>query len=218
MIAPTLFSIFLAAFISLAAVDQAKGVDIIYRTDGELFNIVDLQYADDCAIAAHTEADLQNTLDAFSEAYKLLGLTVNVTKTKVLFQPAQPLTATAPNIDIEGTTLKNVNHFAYLGSYLSKSANIDVKIQHRIRCACFSYGRLKDRVFSERGFRTATKILVYKAVILTTLLYGCETWVAYRRHVLSAQTVPTAHTRSDPRCPLARSDNQRSHPRAGRHN
>ena len=59
-----------------------------------------VQYADDCAIAAHTQADLQNTLDAFSEAYKLLGLTVNVTKTKVLFQPAQPLTATAPNIDI----------------------------------------------------------------------------------------------------------------------
>ena len=138
VIAHTLFSIFLAAFISLAAVDQAKGVDIIYRTDGELFNmrrlkaktkvkatsIVDLQYADDsdCAIAAHTEADLQNTLDAFSEAYKLLGLTVNVTKTKVLFQSAQPLTATAPNIDIEGTTLENVDHFAYL----SKSANIDV--------------------------------------------------------------------------------------------
>ena len=40
VIAPTLFSIlFLAAFISLAAVDQAKGVDIIYRTDGELFNV-----------------------------------------------------------------------------------------------------------------------------------------------------------------------------------
>ena len=105
MIAPTLFSIFLAALISLAAVDQAKGVGIIYRTDGELFNMrrlnaktkvkatsfVDLQYADDCAIAAHTEADLQNTIDALSEAYKLLGLTVNVTKTKVIFQPAQPL-------------------------------------------------------------------------------------------------------------------------------
>ena len=130
VIASTLFSIFLAAFIAIAAVDQAKGVDIIYSTDEELFNmrrlkaktkvtatsIVDLQYADDCAIAAHTEADLQNTLDAFSEAYKLLGLTVNVTKTKVIFQPAQPLTATAPNIDIEVTTLENVDHFAYMGS------------------------------------------------------------------------------------------------------
>ena len=81
MIAPT-FSIFLAVFISLAAVDQAKGVGIIYRTDGELFNmrrlkaktkvkapsIVVVQYADDCAIAAHTEVGLQNTLNAFSEA------------------------------------------------------------------------------------------------------------------------------------------------------
>ena len=164
VIAPTLFSISLAAFISLApaAVDQAKGVGIMYRTDGELFDIrrlraktkvkstsiVDLQYADDCAIAAHTEADLQNTLDAFSEAYKRLGLTVNVTKTKVIFQPAQPLTATAPTIDSEGTTLENVDHFAYRG----------------------------------------------------------------------ARTVPTAHTQSYPQCPLARSDNQRSHPRAGRDN
>ena len=127
MNAPTLFSIFLAGFISLAAVDQAKGVGIIYRTDGELFNIrrlkvktkvkatsiVDsLPNADDCDIAAHTEVDLQITLDAFSEAYKLLGPTVNVTMTNVIFQPAQPLTATAPNIDIECTKLDNVDHFA----------------------------------------------------------------------------------------------------------
>ncbi len=88
-----------------------------------------------------------------------MGLTVNVTKTNVIFQPSQPLTATAPNIDIESTTLENVDRFPYLGRYLSDSANIDVEIQHTIRCACFSYSRLKDRVFSERGFRTATKIL-----------------------------------------------------------
>ena len=76
--------------------------------------IVDLQYADDCTIAANTEADLRNTLDAFSEACKRMSLTVNVTKTQVIFQPAQPRTATAPNIDIEGTTLDNVDHFAPL--------------------------------------------------------------------------------------------------------
>ena len=46
-------------------------------------------------IAAHTEADLQNTLDVFAEAYTLLGLTINATKSKVLFQPAQSLSATA---------------------------------------------------------------------------------------------------------------------------
>ena len=92
----------------------------------------------------------------------------------VLFQPAQPLTATAPIIDIEDTILENVVHFGYH----SKSANINVKIQHGIRCACFAYSRLKYCVFTERGFRTATKILVYKAVILTTLLHDRETRVA----------------------------------------
>ena len=51
------------------------------KTKVKATSIVDLQYADDCAIAAHTGADLQNNLDAFSQAYKLLGLTVNVTKT-----------------------------------------------------------------------------------------------------------------------------------------
>ena len=39
------------------------------KTKAKATSIVYLQYADDCAIAAHTEADLQNTLDAFSEAY-----------------------------------------------------------------------------------------------------------------------------------------------------
>ena len=29
----------------------------------------------------------------------------------------------------------------------------------------------------------ATKVAAYKAVILTTLQYGCESWTAYRRHI-----------------------------------
>ena len=103
-----------------------------------------------------------------------------MTKTKVIFQPAQPLTATAPNIGIEGTTLEKSTTFH---TWVATSRSRQTSMSKFNTCACFSYGRLKDRVFSERGFRTATKILVYKAVILTTLLYGCETWVAYRRHV-----------------------------------
>ena len=28
-----------------------------------------------------------------------------------------------------------------------------------------------------------TKYKVYKAVVLTSLLYGCETWTLYRKHI-----------------------------------
>jgi len=37
-------------------------------------------------------------------------------------------------------------------------------------------------VWDRRGIATETKIKVYKAVVLTTLLYGCESWTVYQRH------------------------------------
>ena len=39
-------------------------------------------------------------------------------------------------------------------------------------------------VWNRRGITTVTKIKikVYRAIVLTTLLYGCETWTVYQRH------------------------------------
>ena len=34
----------------------------------------------------------------------------------------------------------------------------------------------------ERGISIKTKLSVYRAVVLPSLLYGCETWTCYRRH------------------------------------
>jgi len=35
----------------------------------------------------------------------------------------------------------------------------------------------------QNNLKKDTKINVYKAVMLTTLLYGAESWVIYRRHL-----------------------------------
>ena len=43
----------------------------------------------------------------------------------------------------------------------------------------------------DHGIRLDTKVVVYKAVILTALLYGSETWVVYRRHVLKLKNNST---------------------------
>ncbi|XP_068507191.1 uncharacterized protein [Syngnathus scovelli] len=44
--------------------------------------IMERQYADDNAIAAHSAEDLQGILNAFAKAYRTLGLTLNITKTQ----------------------------------------------------------------------------------------------------------------------------------------
>ena len=38
-------------------------------------------------------------------------------------------------------------------------------------------------MWRERGISAHTKIQVYRAVVLTSLLYGCETWTCYRSHI-----------------------------------
>ena len=39
------------------------------------------------------------------------------------------------------------------------------------------------RVWNNRHLRKGTKISMYSAAVLTTLLYGAESWVTYRRHL-----------------------------------
>ena len=52
----------------------------------------------------------------------------------------------------------------------------------RIAKASSAFGRLKKSVWERRGISHRTKVKVYRAVVLTTLLYGCETWTIYERH------------------------------------
>ena len=42
-------------------------------------------------------------------------------------------------------------------------------------------------VWDRSGIRLDTKLKVYKAVVLPTLLYACKTWTIYQRHATSIQ-------------------------------
>ncbi|KAL2090150.1 hypothetical protein ACEWY4_014838 [Coilia grayii] len=197
VIAPTLFSIFISTILHLTTHNLPEGLKLVYRTDGGLFNInrfrakskvltssiMELQYADDNALVAHSEADLQGIMDAFARAYQLLGLDINIKKTQILYQPAPDTPSQRPKISVENNALENVDQFMYLGSLLSTKAVIDTEIHHRIGCASAAFARLRDRVFENRDILTKTKLLVYQAIILPTLLYGADSWTTYSRHL-----------------------------------
>ena len=65
---------------------------------------------------------------------------------------------------------------------VSRSANIDAEVNNRITKASSAFGRLKKTVWERRGISQRNKIKVCRAVVLTILLYGCETWAIYRRY------------------------------------
>ena len=125
VLAPTLFSIFLAAFLSSATHSMEDGVTLKYRVGG-LLNIRrfeakskvsvcwvnELQYADDLTLVAHSVSALQSLVCAFSDAYGAFGLKINVCKTEVLSR----IQSTSPcSIAMGASKIQQVDKFKYLG-------------------------------------------------------------------------------------------------------
>ena len=77
------------------------------------------------------------------------------------------------NSDRERTA---VDKFTYLGSTLSRSVHIDDETDARIAKASVAFGHLHSSVWERKGVSLSTKLSVYRAIALTTLLYACETW------------------------------------------
>nr|VZI29711.1 unnamed protein product [Spirometra erinaceieuropaei] len=198
VLAPTLFSLMFSVMLMDAYRDERPGIRIAYRTDGHLLNqrrmyfqshvstttVHELLIADDCSMSSTSEEEMQRSMDLFSAACENFGLVINTQKTVVMHQPP-PNSTTAPNappqISVKGNQLQVVENFPYLGSTLSHNTKIDDEVANRISKASQAVGRLQIPVWNRHGLQLSTKLKMYKAVILPTLLYGAETWTVYTR-------------------------------------
>ena len=103
VLAPTLFGIFFGLLLKHAFDTTTEGIYLRTRSDGRLFNLArlraktkvrdvlirDMLFADDAAVVAHTEDELQALIDCFSQACKHFGLTISLKKTNVLGQDTE---------------------------------------------------------------------------------------------------------------------------------
>jgi hypothetical protein len=197
VLAPVLFNAFMTGFLIIVdSMLRNRGVGINYRFDGGLHNlkrlkaktrisqkyISELQYADDCVILSHSAEELQDMINTFAHVYTLMGLKINIEKTKYLHQN-NDANVYNPVILIDNEIVEESNKFKYLGSYISCNGKLDLEIQYRIQSACASMAKLNTKVFKNRHISKKVKCQVYKSVTLPILLYGSETWVLYRKHL-----------------------------------
>ena len=209
VLAPTLFSIFLSAMLEEAFRDMKDGVYIQSRQGADLFNVAhfkaktkstlilirELLFADDSALLAHSAEEIQRIINAFSDASKKFGLKINIKKTEVLYQPNSTRTKEV-DIMVDGIKLDSVPEFTYLGSTVSKDGQIDAEIQKRMAKASASFGRLRQRLWNNHHVSLRVKGKIYRAVVISTLLYGAESWTVYRRHVKKLHAFMMRHLRS----------------------
>lgn len=196
VLAPTCFSLYTAAMLNEIPPDTPS-IDLRFREDGGVFNLArlrartkttlcavrELQYADDNATPGQTAEDLQSLADTYNSAYERFGMQVNTDKTKTLVQHPPGLMLPNFNTTVNNQPLEEVDQFSYLGSILTSAPTSKKDVENRIRAAHSAFGRLNCRVFNNHALTMATKIMVFRAVVLSTLLYACETWTLYRSDI-----------------------------------
>ena len=69
-------------------------------------------YADNAAVVAHSQDELQALMDRFATACNAFGLTISIKKTEVMGQNAE----SQPEVFIDNQKLVTTNNFTYLGS------------------------------------------------------------------------------------------------------
>ena len=131
----------------------------------------DLDFADDLAMLSTSPEQLQTKTDRLVKFAKQVGLFLNVKKTEVMNigrTPTQP-------INIEGSVVKQVNRFTYLGSVISNEDGSKADIDTRLNKARNAFKCLNN-IWKSRKYSLKTKLKVYSSNVKTVLLYGSECW------------------------------------------
>ena len=128
-------------------------------------------------MTTYTQQELQALIDRFFQACKDFGLTISLKKTNVLGQDTMEL----PDITIDYYEIDVVEQFTYLGSTITDSLFLDTEIDKRIVKAATTLARLTSQVWANPKLTVKTKMVVYNACVVSTLMYGSETWTTYAR-------------------------------------
>jgi hypothetical protein len=79
------------------------------------------------------------------------------------------------DIKISNTSFENVAQFKYLGTTITNDNLIQEEIKRRLNSGNVCYHSVQNHL-SSRLLSKNIKSRIYKIIILTVVLYGCETW------------------------------------------
>ena len=90
-------------------------------------------------------------------------------------------TESPPSIDMNNYQLEVVKESTCLRSTVTDNLDICPELNRRIAWATSIVAKLSKRVYENHKLTTNTKMAVYRACVLSTLLYGSESWTLYSR-------------------------------------
>ncbi|GAB4822488.1 hypothetical protein N2152v2_009534 [Parachlorella kessleri] len=79
-----------------------------------------------------------------------------------------------PDIWVGGSVLRWVEKFKYLGSHFTHNIDLNTELGYRRSLGAAVFWRLWGPFFSQRCIKLHTRLTVFKVLVLSVVLYGCE--------------------------------------------
>ena len=197
VIAPLLFNIFLGAIIeNIHERVSELGVKLKFKSDSNIFDVTKLSktndnfisdisiwnilFADDAEIVSDSPENLKMIIDVFSLVSSAYGQEISIKKSEVMFVDVRHELMESIGFDeisVHGQILKVVKEFKYLGSIESSKATCSLEIESRIQKSIVSFEINRASIFDNPFINRFVALSMYKVMVLTVLLYGCESWV-----------------------------------------
>jgi len=189
--APVLFNIYLDHVLKESAMSLGVEVDILQRKDLVVPNLFrmkaensvvmhDTRFADDVALLSSSSTYMAEVVEDLNRKSEPYNLHISVGKTKVM-NVGESSDGCNCNIGIHGQNFEVVDKFCYLGSMVSSDGSVSREVKRRIGMSLTAFQSLKTSLWKRKEISVPIKMMVYRAIVLSRLLYGAETWALTTR-------------------------------------
>ena len=137
---------------------------------GKFYN--NLRYADDVALLATTEGNIQPLVNDVGTASERFGLSLNAKKTQVMVIGRH---TSSINTMYNGAPLEQVKQFIYLGAGFNAKGDTIKEVKRRVAISKIASGDLR-RIWRNRELPIPLKRKCVQLMIWPIMNYGSETW------------------------------------------
>ena len=167
VLSPYLFNLF-TELIFRAIESEDEGVSVGGR------RISNLRYADDTAITAENENELQIPAERVNQEGKDFGMKMNIKKTKTMVV-SRKSEIPKVKIHLDGQEVEQVSKFVYLGELITENGKSEEEIRRRIEITRKSFSKMRT-IMTNPKISIPARLRFIKCYVWSTLLYGVETW------------------------------------------
>ena len=156
----------------------------------EEVSIQDLEYTDDMTLVSDSMDVLEEVLRTLHTTCSGMRLSICCKTSKILAvcpNNSSSMQPRAVQLCSDEVPVAVVEDFEYLGCTISHDCSLDQEISKRISKASQTFRSLYRVLWCQKRLKTKTKLRLFQAIVLSTLLYGSETWAPLAKHTKRLQ-------------------------------